>query len=136
MAEVGEEAVIKSRVVRTWGASESGLAEALADRVDELDVRTADDGTTLTIAFLASGIEGIKVRVTARAADRGSWSTQLLDDEETRVRSILEERLGDIVFGVDEESMEHAVAKVLVSRRALPSAWPSRSPAGSSGPGW
>jgi len=37
MAEVGEEGLIKSRVVRTWGATESGLAEALADRVDDLD---------------------------------------------------------------------------------------------------
>jgi nicotinamide-nucleotide amidase len=114
MAESGEEAVIKSRVVRTWGASESGLAEALADRVDELDVRTADDGTTVTIAFLASGIEGIKVRVTVRAADE-ALADQVLDEEEQRVRSILEDRLGDIVFGIDEESMEHAVAKVLVS---------------------
>jgi nicotinamide-nucleotide amidase len=114
MAESGEEAVIKSRVVRTWGASESGLAEALADRVDELDVRTADDGTTVTIAFLASGIEGIKVRVTVRAADE-ALADQVLDEEEQRVRSILEDRLGDIVFGIDDESMEHAVAKVLVS---------------------
>ncbi|MGH9007870.1 MAG: competence/damage-inducible protein A [Acidimicrobiales bacterium] len=115
MAESGEEAVIKSRVIRTWGASESGLAEALADRVDELDVRTADDGTTVTIAFLASGIEGIKVRVTVRAADE-QLADQVLDEEEKRVRVILEQRLGDIVFGVDGEAMEHAVAKVLVSQ--------------------
>jgi len=72
MAEVGEEGLIKSRVVRTWGATESGLAEALADRVDDLDRREADDGSTLTIAFLASGIEGIKVRITARAVNT-SW---------------------------------------------------------------
>lgn len=115
MAEAGEESVIKSRVIRTWGASESGLAEALADRVDELDVRTADDGTTVTIAFLASGIEGIKVRVTARAGTE-VHADELLDEEEKRVRSILAERLGDIVFGIDEESMEHAVAKVLVAQ--------------------
>ena len=57
-------------MIRTWGTSESGLAEALADRVDALDHRQSDDGSTLTIAFLASGIEGIKVRITARAAEQ------------------------------------------------------------------
>ena len=62
MAETGEEGVIASRVLRTWGASESGLAESLQDRIDALDA--AGD---VTLAFLASGIEGIKVRITARA---------------------------------------------------------------------
>ena len=33
----GEMAVIRSRVLRTWGDSESGLAERLADRIDQLD---------------------------------------------------------------------------------------------------
>ncbi len=38
MAERGELAgVIASRVIRTWGMSESGLAEALADHIAELD---------------------------------------------------------------------------------------------------
>src|SRR6202050_5087355 len=70
MAEAGEEAVIVSRVLRTWGASESGLAEALQGRIDVLDASEADaDGVpagSVTLAFLATGIEGIKVRVTAR----------------------------------------------------------------------
>ena len=64
MAEAGEEGVIASRVLRTWGASESGLAEALQGRIDVLDATGGD----VTLAFLASGIEGIKVRITARAA--------------------------------------------------------------------
>jgi nicotinamide-nucleotide amidase len=73
------------------------------------------DGSTLTIAFLASGIEGIKVRVTARATTE-TEADQLLADEEKRVRAIVEERLGDIVFGIDDEAMEHAVAGLLVPR--------------------
>ncbi|MGH9047384.1 MAG: competence/damage-inducible protein A [Acidimicrobiales bacterium] len=116
MADAGEEAVIKSRVIRTWGASESGLAEALGDRVTELDDWKSDDGSTLTIAFLASGIEGIKVRLTARAAT-GARADEVLADEERRVRGVLEERLGDIVFGVDDEAMEHAIAGLLVPRK-------------------
>jgi nicotinamide-nucleotide amidase len=116
MAESGEVAVIKSRVIRTWGASESGLAEALGDRVEELDHREVDDRSTLTIAFLASGIEGIKVRITARAAT-DALADRLLAEEETRVRDILQERLGGIVFGTDDQTMEHAVAALLVPRQ-------------------
>jgi nicotinamide-nucleotide amidase len=115
MADAGEKAIIKSRVIRTWGTSESGLAEALDDRVAELDHREVSDGSTLTIAFLASGIEGIKVRVTARAATEPEVD-RVLAEEEKRVRGILEERLGDIIFGVDDEAMEDAVAKLLIPR--------------------
>jgi nicotinamide-nucleotide amidase len=111
MAESGEDrSVIASRVLRTWGASESGLAEALQDRVDALDA--AGD---VTLAFLASGIEGIKVRITARARTLGDV-TALLDKEEGEVRRSITERLGDIVFGVDDESMEVAVATRLLAR--------------------
>jgi nicotinamide-nucleotide amidase len=110
MAEAGEESVIASRVLRTWGSSESGLAEALQDRVDALD--TAGD---VTLAFLASGIEGIKVRITARARTADDV-TALLDKEEIEVRRAINDRLGDIVFGVDDESMETAVATRLMER--------------------
>jgi nicotinamide-nucleotide amidase len=110
MAEAGEEGVIASRVLRTWGSSESGLAEALQDRVDALDA--AGD---VTLAFLASGIEGIKVRITARARTADDV-TALLDKEETEVRRAIDERLGDIVFGVDDETMEMAVAARLIGR--------------------
>ena len=110
MVEAGEEGVIASRVLRSWGASESGLAEALQDRIDALDA-----GGDVTLAFLASGIEGIKVRITARARTPEDV-TALLDKEEVEVRRAINERLGDIVFGVDGESMEVAVAQRLVAR--------------------
>ncbi len=110
MADAGEEGVIASRVLRTWGASESALAESLQDRIDALDT-TGD----VTLAFLASGIEGIKVRITARARTL-SDVTALLDKEEGEVRHAIDDRLGDIVFGVDDESMEVAVAARLIVR--------------------
>ena len=110
MVEAGEEGVIVSRVLRTWGASESGLAEALQDRIDVLDA-----GGEVTLAFLASGIEGIKVRITVRARTVAD-ATALLDKEEAEVRRAIDDRLGDIVFGVDDESMEVAVAQRLVAR--------------------
>ncbi len=108
----GRTSVITSRVLRTWGASESGLAEAVAERFDAL----AGDGR-VTIAFLASGIEGIKVRLTARGDD-AEHAGALLKDEEQRIRALIIDRLGDIIFGVDEETMEDAIASRLLARGA------------------
>jgi nicotinamide-nucleotide amidase len=99
----GDTSVILSRVLRTWGQSESGVAEMLAGRIDALD----PTGNP-TIAFLASGIEGIKVRITAKAADEAG-ARALLDAEEDEVRAIL----GELVFGTDEETMEAAVLSLL-----------------------
>jgi nicotinamide-nucleotide amidase len=114
MADNGEETgVIASRVIRTWGMSESGLGEALQGRIDELDASSGDE--TATIAFLASGIEGIKVRVTVRGADAAA-AASLLDDEEQKIRQILAEAAGDVVFGVDDEAIEDAVAGALGGR--------------------
>ena len=120
MTERGETTgVIVSRVIRTWGMSESGLAEALADHIDHLDAAPADtpDGPApppATVAFLASGIEGIKVRVTVRADDEATAAARL-DAEEHQIRRILEEAAGDVVFGIDDEAIEDAVARVLAA---------------------
>ena len=108
----GRQAVIVSRVLRTWGASESALADAVAERFSALE----GDGR-LTIAFLASGIEGIKVRVTARGDDE-DHARELLAAEEEAVRRAITARLGDIVFGVDGETMEDAIASRLRARAA------------------
>jgi nicotinamide-nucleotide amidase len=129
MAEAGESGVIQSRVLRTWGVSESALADALQERIEALDAAAgtgASTGTggsavsggsagTVTIAFLASGIEGLKVRLTARAVDSVA-ARSLLDAEEHEVRAVLAAAFGDIVFGVDDVSMEKAVAALLVER--------------------
>ena len=102
----GIASVIRSRTLRTWGQSESGLAEDLADEIDRLDT---EGGPTL--AFLASGMEGLKVRITAKAASETEADT-LLADEEARVRSIV----GPIVFGVDDQTMESVVLDLLVDQ--------------------
>jgi nicotinamide-nucleotide amidase len=104
----GKQAVIRSRTLRTWGDSESGLAERLAEHMAELD---QGGPTAPTLAFLASGIEGLKVRITVKADDEDA-AAQLIEAEEKVVRDLL----GDIVFGVDGETMEHAVAKLLAER--------------------
>jgi nicotinamide-nucleotide amidase len=86
------------------------LAESVADRFDELE-----KGGRVTIAFLASGIEGIKVRLTARG-DNDEEALSMLGDEEAKVRALIEEKLGDIIFGADDQSMEDVVAAQLSSR--------------------
>lgn len=102
----GAAAVIRSRTLRTWGQSESGLAEMLAGRISELDTLGNP-----TLAFLASGIEGIKVRITAKAADAAT-AERLLADEEQQLRALL----GELVFGVDEQTMEAVVLDLLRER--------------------
>ena len=99
----GPQAVILSRMLRTWGMSESAVAERVAERVDSQ--------TNPTIAFLAQGIEGLKVRITAKAADEAG-ARRMLDEEEAELRA----RLGEVVFGVDDQSMEKVVADLLVER--------------------
>ncbi len=105
----GEEAVIRSRTLRTWGLAESALGETLAGRIDELDqARRQGIAAAPTIAFLASGIEGLKVRLTVKASSERE-ALAALAAEEGEVRKLL----GDIVFGVDDESVESAAAAKL-----------------------
>lgn len=102
----GDEAVIVSRVLRTWGESESGLNERLDDVIDELE-----RPDTPTLAFLASGWEGLKVRLTAKGASRDECIAQLAQWE-----GVLRERIGEIVFGVDDETMESVVLDLCRTR--------------------
>jgi nicotinamide-nucleotide amidase len=102
----GTTAVIRSRVLRTWGESESGLAELVGDRV-----RALDTAGNPTIAFLASGIEGLKVRITAKAPDEDAVDALLAAEE-----AALVDLLGDLVFGRDDETIEHAVASLMVEQ--------------------
>jgi len=102
----GEASTIVSRSLKTWGTSESALAEMVAHRLDALDA-----AGNPTIAFLARGIEGLVVRITAKGATEGE-ARALADAEEEELRAIL----GDLVFGVDDETMEHAVLERLRSR--------------------
>ena len=102
-ARAGVQVSIVSRTLRTWGESESRVAELLAPRIEALD--TVGNPT---IAFLASGIEGIKVRLTARAGSTAE-AEELLDAEEAEVRAIL----GTFVFSGRDESMEAVIGRLL-----------------------
>lgn len=106
LARSGEAAVIVSRTLRTWGESESGLNERLDDVIARLD----NEGNP-TLAFNASGWEGIKVRLTAKAVTLET-AEALLDRWEGEVRSAV----GEIVFAVDDDTMESVVLGMLRER--------------------
>lgn len=94
--------VIASRLIRTWGRAESEVAEILDD------LYTGSSNPSL--AFLASDAE-IKLRITAKAPTRAAAGL-LIEPMEREVRS----RLGDSVFGVDEETIEQVLLRLLSDR--------------------
>jgi nicotinamide-nucleotide amidase len=95
-----------SRTLRTWGESESGLNERLDGIISRLDA-----GGNPTLAFLASGWEGIKVRLTARAATADA-AFALIAPVEAEIRA----EVGVQVFGVDDDTMESVVLQMLRER--------------------
>jgi nicotinamide-nucleotide amidase len=91
--------VIASRILHTWGESESGLNARLDDVVSRLDV-VGDP----TLAFLARGWNGLEIRLTTRKDD-DAGAAALLDEWEAEIRI----RLGPLVYAVGDESMESVV---------------------------
>ena len=98
--KAGISSIIVSKTLRTWGDSESGLAEKLSDEIERLD----EEGGA-TIAFLASGIEGLKVRLTAKGESR-SEVEDLLNSEAKIVSSILGD---EVIFSYDDQTIEEVV---------------------------
>ncbi|MEO8267674.1 MAG: competence/damage-inducible protein A [Ilumatobacteraceae bacterium] len=102
----GDTGVIVSRTLRTWGESESGLNE----RLDPVIARLDETGNP-TLAFLASGWEGLKVRLTAKAATPAE-AESLLDIWDAEVRAVV----GEHVFAVDDQNMESATLALMRAR--------------------
>ena len=94
----GTAGTIAVRTLRTWGLGESAVAERLADR---------EGAGRVAIAYLASAAEGVKVRLSVAAPPAEAAS--LLDEEEGEVRG----RLGDLVTGVDDATLEVVVGELL-----------------------
>jgi nicotinamide-nucleotide amidase len=102
----GETGVIVSRTLRTWGESESGLNE----RLDPVITRLDEPGNP-TLAFLASGWEGLKIRLTAKAATEAE-AAAVLDKWDAEVRAVV----GEHVFAIDDETMESTVLSLMRAR--------------------
>lgn len=102
----GDTSVIVSRVIRTWGESESGLNERLDGVIAELE-----SAGNPTLAFLASGWEGLKVRLTAKGPTEDA-ARRLIATWQAKV----EAQVGDFVFGYDADTMESVVLERLRGR--------------------
>jgi nicotinamide-nucleotide amidase len=98
----GGPAVVKSRLLRSWGMSESQVSELLDDLFRA--------STNPSVAFLASSGE-IKVRITAKA-DTEEDAEDLINPVEAEVR----ERLGARIFGTDGETIEAVVLHMLEAK--------------------
>ncbi len=97
----GVAGVLTSRVLRTWGRSESQVGEILDDLYKSANP---------SIAFLASGGE-IKVRITAKGVTEQE-TLGLIAPIEAEVRR----RLGPGVFAVDSETIDQVIASLLAER--------------------
>ena len=99
---VGGPALVKSRLLRSWGMSESQVSELLDDLFHS--------SVNPSVAFLASSGE-IKVRITAKA-DTEAEAEALIAPVEDEVRR----RLGARIFGSDGETIEAIVLAMLEDR--------------------
>ncbi len=97
----GHSTVIRSRVLRVTGEGESAVEQQVVDLMR---------GTTPTIAPYAK-LGEVHLRLTAKG-DPAEVNRQL-DAGEASVR----ERLGDLIFGVDEQTLEDVVGGLLTTRK-------------------
>lgn len=97
----GEPAILRSRMLRTWGFGESQIAEML----DDLYVTTNP-----SVAFLISDME-VKVRITAKA-ENAAAADRLIEP----IESVVRQRLGGAVFAADDETIENVVAREAAGR--------------------
>lgn len=101
-AEAGGPQILRSRLLRTWGMSESQVAEVLDDLYR--------GSVNPSVAFLASAGE-IKVRISAKG-DGDAEVERLIEPLEQEVRR----RLGERVFAADDETIEMVVLRMVEER--------------------
>jgi len=100
--EADDGRVVVSRVLRSWGMSEAKVGEELQEVFDRSE--------NPTIAFLASAGE-IKIRITA-LAESDDEARSLIAPVEAEVR----DRIGERIFGADDETIERVIRTELESR--------------------
>jgi competence/damage-inducible protein CinA-like protein len=98
----GNSGIIRARVLHVAGVPESQIDEKIAD-LEKLSNPTVG---------LAAHAGAVDVRLTAKANDEKGIEV-MLADLEREVRT----RLGDWIYGVDEESLARAVLKIVAARK-------------------
>jgi nicotinamide-nucleotide amidase len=94
-----EKETVQNKVLRVCGLGESSVNEQIADLIRE--------GQNPSIGLLASPGD-IKIRIMARGR-RPSEAQSLIQGVETQIRK----RLGVLIYGVNEETLEGSVVKLL-----------------------
>jgi nicotinamide-nucleotide amidase len=102
LREAAGPATLVSRVLRVTGIPEARVGELLDDLFREAE--------NPTLAYLASAGE-VRLRLSAKAETRED-AEALIEPLEKEVRA----RLGDAVFGSDEEELESVVGRLLAER--------------------
>jgi len=101
--------VVLQRTLKTTGIFEATLAEKIGDVKNFLP----PDGS-VTLAFLPSAT-GVRLRITAKnKSAEGGLSAQ---EEIARVEAILRSRVGEFIYGEEEEELEIIVGRLLKERR-------------------
>jgi nicotinamide-nucleotide amidase len=94
--------IILSKNIRTFGIGESAMSEKVADLLD---------GHNPTVAPYTKSGEAL-LRVTAKAENEEEAEKLMAP-----VIKEIESRLGDYIYGIDTQSIEEAVARLLIERK-------------------
>ena len=100
-ALAGGPSVLRSRVIKLWGLGESSVSNELEDLVES---------NNPSVGLLIRDME-VEIRVTAKADDWDSAGA-LIEPIEAEILS----RLGNEVFGYDDDTVESMIAAMLVER--------------------
>lgn len=93
--------IILSRIIKTFGISESRLAELLASPI-------ASSNPTLATYAKA---DGIHLRITAKSVLKAE-AQEMIDKSEANIKAIL----GDSIWGFDDEAPEDVLGQLLTAR--------------------
>ncbi|MFN2610578.1 MAG: nicotinamide-nucleotide amidohydrolase family protein, partial [Actinomycetota bacterium] len=94
-----------SRVLKVAGIGESDLAHRIAPVIDDLQ-----GASGATIALLASAGE-VKIRVSAKGIEDQAQSA--IAPVEVAIRQLL----GELVFGVDDETLEGVIGEMMIAKK-------------------
>lgn len=99
--KTGDAAIIKSRVIKIVEIGESAVEDKVADLIG------TRNPTVAPLAHLGE----VHLRVTAKA-ENDSLADLMIRDVEEKIR----QRLGDTIFGTDEQTLEQVIVERLIER--------------------
>ncbi|MCD6406459.1 competence/damage-inducible protein A [Candidatus Aerophobetes bacterium] len=98
--KVKSSSVIKSRILKVWGLTESQVNEKIAPLMTQENP---------TVALLAKEGE-VHIRITAK------FPPSEVEEKIKSVESIIREKIGDYIFGKDEDTLEKVVGNLLIEK--------------------